>query len=144
MKSSLEKVRPGIVVDGKVGRQLSQSFDTVEAHEKAGDLGQIVILELGTNGTFTEKKLSQLLDALGDKRQILLVNTRVPRKWQNEVNNLLAKAAEERDNVTLVDWYAASKGKDAYFAKDGVHLNSKGAAYYAQMLSAAIDKLNNV
>lgn len=142
VQSALEKIRPGIVVDGKVGRQFTQAFDTIDSHEKNGDLGQIVVLELGTNGTFTEKKLSQMLDTLGDKRQILVVNTRVPRQWQNEVNQMLADAAADRDNVTLVDWFAASKGKDAYFAKDGVHLNSKGAAYYAKMLSDAIDKLD--
>ncbi|CAM3918511.1 acyltransferase family protein [Cohnella lubricantis] len=141
VKSTLEEQRPGIVVDGKIGRQLTQAFDTIDSYEKAGALGDIVILELGTNGTFTAKKLSQLLDAIGDQRHILLINTRVPRKWQDEVNKMLSNAAEARDNVALVDWYAASKGKDGYFAKDGVHLNSEGAASYAEMLTSAVDKL---
>lgn len=144
VQSSLEKLLPGIVVDGKVGRQLTQAFDTIDEHKKAGDLGGIVVLELGTNGPFTEKKLGQLLDSLGDERQILLVNTRVPRKWQNDVNKLLASAADDRDNVTLVDWYAESKGKDAYFAKDGVHLNRSGAEDYAEMLEKAIGALKQV
>ena len=51
-----------------------------------------VVLELGTNGDFTEEELNQLINKFG-KAQIYLVNTRVPRDWQDNVNKQLANAA---------------------------------------------------
>lgn len=53
-----------------------------------------VVLELGTNGDFTEEELNQLINKFG-KAQIYLVNTRVPRDWQDNVNKQLANAAKK-------------------------------------------------
>ncbi|RUS46184.1 acyltransferase family protein [Cohnella sp. AR92] len=137
----LEKRLPGILVDGKVGRQMNKAMETVAAHEDAGDLGDVVILELGTNGSFTEKKLTQLLDEIGSKRTILLINTRVPRQWQDTVNKTLKDVAADYDNVSVIDWYRASAGHSAFFGKDGVHLTKTGAEFYTDMIA---DALKNV
>ncbi|TMV48079.1 acetyltransferase [Paenibacillus mesophilus] len=134
----LQKLLPGIVVDGKVGRQLTQAADVVEELKSKNGLGSRVIIELGTNGTFPKKKLESLLGSLGDVHQIVLVNTRVPRPWQDEVNSTLEEVAESFPNTTLVDWYAASEDKNNLFAADGVHLNTEGAEYYASLVAKAI------
>lgn len=134
----LQKLLPGIVVDGKVGRQLAHAEDVVEELKSRNGLGSRVIIELGTNGTFPRKKLESLLGSLGDVRQIVLVNTRVPRPWQDEVNSTLEDVAESFPNTTLVDWHAASEDKDNLFAADGVHLNTEGAEYYASLVAKAI------
>lgn len=134
----LEKLLPGIVIDGKVGRQLPQAVDVIEALKKSNKLGATVIIELGTNGSFTSKQLNKLLSAIGPDRRILMVNTRVPRKWQDTVNIMLAETADKTANVTLVDWYSASKGKKDFFSKDGVHLKRHGAEFYAELLANAI------
>lgn len=55
--------------------------------------------------------MNELLDTLGTERQIIFINTRVPRKWQDSVNKMLAATAKKTENVTIVDWYTASKGK---------------------------------
>ncbi len=47
-----------------------------------------VVLELGTNGDFTVKQLDDLLNQFG-KAKIYLVNTRVPRIYEANVNRLL-------------------------------------------------------
>ncbi|PWZ85803.1 acyltransferase, partial [Staphylococcus pseudintermedius] len=62
----------------------------------------IVVLELGTNGDFTEEQLNSLLEQFGEA-DIYLVNTRVPRSYESHVNQVLAKAAKKRANVTLVE-----------------------------------------
>ena len=131
----LEKQLPGIVIDGKIGRQMAQAQEIVEAMAASGELGDRVVIELGTNGTFNSKQLAKLIETIGDKREIWLVNVRVPRKWQDNVNSALRKAAAAYPNVKLVDWFAASKGKDGFFYKDGVHLKSEGAEFYASMLA---------
>ncbi|NEN35117.1 acyltransferase, partial [Escherichia coli] len=116
-KSSVPKSR----IDGKVGRQLYQTLPLVKAnysqYKKSSDQ---VVLELGTNGDFTVKQLDDLLNQFG-KAKIYLVNTRVPRIYEANVNRLLADAAKRKSNVTLIDWYKRSQGHSEYFAPDGVH-----------------------
>lgn len=133
-KPYLEKLLPGIAVDGKIGRQLTHAADVIEALKSKDELGSRVVIELGTNGSFPRKKLESLLHDIGEERQVLLVNTRVPRPWEDEVNSTLADVAKSYSNITLVDWYKASTDKDTYFSPDGVHLNSEGAEAYATLL----------
>lgn len=134
----LQGLLPGIVVDGKVGRQMSQAQEVVDKLRGNGKLGSRVIINLGTNGSFNSKQLRQLLVSLEDIQQILLVNTRVPRKWEGTVNSLLQKVAAEFPNTTMVDWHAATEGKNAYFYDDGVHLRREGAKFYASLVAKAI------
>ncbi|GAA4877433.1 peptidoglycan O-acetyltransferase OatA [Paenibacillus vulneris] len=136
----LEKLLPGIVVDGKVGRQFLEAADVIDQHKESGTLGSRVIIELGTNGPFNKKQLESLLDSLDSAKQIILVNTRVPRKWEDEVNSVIAEVAETHPKVTLVDWYAASEGKNSFFAPDGVHLEAEGSEFYASLVAGALQK----
>ncbi|MEF3302418.1 acyltransferase family protein [Paenibacillus sp. GYB003] len=137
-KPYLEKLLPGIEVDGKIGRQLVQAADIVDAMKTGNKLGDRVIIELGTNGAFPRKKLEALLASIGKDRQIVLVNTRVPRPWESEVNATLAEVAKSHPNATLIDWYSASAEKDHYFSQDGVHLNAEGAEAYASLVADAL------
>ncbi|CAG7616934.1 acyltransferase family protein [Paenibacillus allorhizosphaerae] len=134
----LEKLMPGIIIDGKVGRQMSQAQEVVNRLKTNGTLGDRVIIELGTNGAFSKKQLRQLLTSLKEVKQIVLVNTRVPRKWQGTVNATLEEVAAEFPNAKIGDWYAASMGKDSFFAADGVHLTLEGSKFYAALVSEAV------
>lgn len=136
----LEKLLPGIVIDGKVGRQMSQAQEVVDKLRAKGKLGSRVIINLGTNGAFNSNQLRKLLTSLEDAQQVVLVNTRVPKKWQNTVNALLTKVAAEFPNAMVVDWHSSSKGKDSYFFEDGVHLKREGAKSYAALVAKAIQK----
>ncbi|MGG3872511.1 acyltransferase family protein [Brevibacillus laterosporus] len=134
----LQKLLPGITIDAKVGRQLRQTPELVAQYKKRGKLGNRVVLELGTNGAFTKIQLESLLKSLGDEKQIILVNTRVPRPWESVVNATLAEVANSHSNTLLVDWYTASAGKDSYFSRDGVHLEPEGAKAFAALLSGVL------
>jgi hypothetical protein len=134
----LTNMLPGIIIDGKVGRQLIYTEPTVEQLRSEGKLGDRVIIELGTNGPFTSDQLNALLDSLGPVQQIVLANTREPRPWQNVVNAILAQVAASRPNVTLIDWYDASKGHGSFFYPDGVHLEPAGCWYYAKLITKAV------
>ncbi|WP_370639116.1 acyltransferase family protein [Cohnella sp. REN36] len=134
----LKDLLPGITIDGKVGRQMSQAKAIIDKFKSNSELGDVVIIGLGTNGTFSKKTLDTVLQSLEDVQQIVLVNIRVPRPWERDVNSTLANEAIKFDNVTLVDWYAASTDKDSYFAKDGVHLDEEGAKAFASLVADAI------
>ncbi|SDX76213.1 acyltransferase family protein [Paenibacillus sp. CF384] len=139
-KPYLEELVKGIVVDGKVGRQMSEADEVVLELKEMNRLGQTVIIELGTNGSFTEKQLNTLLTAIGSEHKVILVNTRVPRKWQDVVNGMLAETVTKTPGISLIDWYSASKGQDGFFSTDGVHLKKNGAQFFAQLLVDALAK----
>ncbi|KEO84730.1 acyltransferase family protein [Tumebacillus flagellatus] len=130
----LQDMLPGIVVDAKIGRQTAQMPEVVEKLKAQGKLGSCIILSTGTNGPFTKEQLKSLLQSFGQADQIILVNTRVPRPWQNTVNEMLREAAASTPHTTLVDWYKSSAGKESFFYPDGVHLNPEGSKYYASLL----------
>ncbi len=134
----LKKLLPGIVIDAHIGRQVVQAQAVVEQLKAKGLLGSRVIIELGTNGPFTEQQMVSLLQSLGPVQQVILVNTRMPRPWQDTVNQTLAQVATAFPRITLVNWYTASAGKSSYFYPDGVHLDPTGAQYYASLLAKAV------
>ncbi|QOX65777.1 acetyltransferase [Anoxybacterium hadale] len=134
----LQKRMPGAIVDGKIGRQMHQAPDVISGLEKEGKLGKTVIIELGSNGSFTEKQLANTLDSLKCAEQIILMNTRVPRPWETAVNDTIGKVAQSYPNVKLIDWYSASNGHNEYFYSDGVHLNQKGAEAYGNLIVEAL------
>ncbi|NLV16092.1 MAG: acetyltransferase [Syntrophomonadaceae bacterium] len=134
----LEDIFPGIIIDGELGRQMHQAQDTVNRLRSEGKLGRCVIIELGSNGPFKLEEFRTMLTSLEDAEQIIIVNTRVSKRWQDTVNSDLAKVGAEFPQATLVDWYSASEGKDSYFYGDGVHLSPQGAQCYAALISDAI------
>lgn len=131
---------PGIKVDGLVGRQMSQAPALVDQLTAQGQIGTTIVVQLGTNGSFTDEQLDALLTKLSAAKRIILVNTRVPRPWQSVVNDALSRATSRDSRVEVLDWYSASAGHDDYFARDGVHLMPAGARAYTQLLVEALKK----
>ncbi|MGZ4032059.1 MAG: acyltransferase family protein [Tumebacillaceae bacterium] len=137
----LSKLLPGITVDGKIGRQMYEIPDVVKQLKVEGKLGSTIIIETGTNGPFTKDQMVELLDSLGSDKQIVLVNTRVPRPWEQVVNSTLSDVAASVPHTTLINWYEDSVGKDSYFYPDGVHLTPDGSEFYATILVNEVKSL---
>ncbi|MCG2991183.1 acetyltransferase, partial [Escherichia coli] len=57
----LQETYPNIVIDGKVGRQLSEALNVAKNYAQFNEPSSAVIIQLGTNGYFTEKQLDELL-----------------------------------------------------------------------------------
>ncbi|ARJ52020.1 acyltransferase family protein [Staphylococcus lutrae] len=131
---------PNATIDGKVGRNLIEAIPLAkEKYTDYRDKNDIVVLELGTNGDFTEEQLGDLIKQF-DKADIYLVNTRVPRSYETHVNKVLAQAAKHQDNVTLVDWYHDSANHVEYFAPDGIHLEPPGVRALTNAIIKTIEK----
>lgn len=139
-ETELKKLLPGIVINAQVGRQLYQARNVVDQLKAQGELGDRIIIELGTNGSFTEEQLKELLSSLGQVQQIVLVNTRVPRPWEDVVNQTLEQVAAAYPHTTLVNWYQASGSHNTYFYPDGVHLTPAGVQAYASLVAKAINR----
>ncbi|PQD33397.1 acyltransferase family protein [Enterococcus durans] len=136
--TDLKEVYPHVIVDGDVGRQLYASEPYIEELKKQNLLKDTVLIGLGTNGAFTEAQFDTIMSALGD-RKVYWVNVRVPTKrWQNDVNAMLADMAKKYDNLTLIDWYDYSNGHSDWFYDDQVHPNPEGMKHYIHLVSEAL------
>ena len=132
-QGALNSAMPGIRVDAKVGRQFDSVLDVVSWYASEGLIPGTLVVHAGTNGTFTDGDLDRLMELAGDRR-VLLVNARVARPWQDLVNQRLAAAAERHPNAVLVDWHALASNHPEWFANDGAHLKTSGAAAYAELI----------
>lgn len=138
IESDLKDAVPNVTIDGLVGRQLRDTIPLANSYQKFNNSSSAVILELGTNGPFTEDQLDKLLSRF-NRANIYLINTRVPRNWESEVNQYIEKAAS-KDNVTVIDWHKQSLDNNHYFAKDGVHLTGRGSQTYVDLLTNKMKK----
>ena len=130
---NLKEMPLSITIDGKVGRQLNEALQLTPSYQAFNNSNSAVIIELGTNGYFTNEELEQLLKAFSHA-DVYLVNTRVPRSWESTVNKNLKAASEKFDHVTLVDWYSEASKHPEYFTSDGVHLVPEGSRALTKLI----------
>jgi peptidoglycan/LPS O-acetylase OafA/YrhL len=129
---------PEAVIDYRVGRQMAEIPEVLKQLEVNGQLGEYVVIQLGTNGPFVKKDLMDVIESLGNKK-VFLVNCRVPRAWESTVNTTLEEIVNSQSNTVLIDWYRASAGHPEFFANDGVHLTRAGGETYANLLVEQIE-----
>lgn len=136
---ALQEALPGCVVDGKVSRQVWDAPAVFDALETSGQLGRVVVIALGTNGTFSVEQGQSLIDRLGPDRQIYWVTAYgAYLAWQEQSNEAIRAVAAQNDNVTLIDWAAEAPGHGDWLYSDGIHLQPPGQQAYAAMIAAAI------
>ena len=126
-------------VDAQLGRQVSAAVDLLRARRDAGGLGDIVVVHVGNNGTFTAGQFDELTEVLSGVEQVVLVNVKVPRDWEHSNNDVLAEGVRQCPNCALVDWYAASAGRPDLFWDDRMHLRPAGAQLYASLIAASME-----
>jgi len=119
-------------IDAKVGRQFKEIYSLLESGKL--DKYNKIVIALGNNGYVSKKDLENVIEKLKDK-EIYLITVKVPRPWQNQVNNTFKKIASEYKNVKIIDWYSYSKEKEELFVTDKVHLNNEGAKYFASLIA---------
>ena len=117
--------------------------------------GGSVLVHVGTNNVEREgttaivRKYRQLVRALKQTRVeqvilsgILQVMGRRGHKYRNcrgmAINMLVQKLCREEE-VGFVDLWGSFVGRADMYMKDGLHLSGKGAAVFADKLSAAVD-----
>lgn len=139
----LQKVFPGAIVDGAVGRQADAVPGILNSLSQRGQLAKNVLVNIGTNGYVTPDQADQIVHAIGPDHQIFWVTAHVPtREWQNSVNNRIAKTADQYKNVHVIDWYTKAKNHTSWFVSDHVHPNDHGNRYYTSLIAKTIFKVN--
>ena len=128
------------VVDAEVGLQVYAATDMLKARRASGQLGNVVVVHLGNNGTFTKGEFDQIMRILSGVDRVVFVNVSVPRTWEEPNNQVIAEGVERYPNTVLVDWHSASADRPELFYSDGYHLRPKGQRVYADLISAHLPK----
>ena len=127
-----------VTVSAAKNRQWYELRGIIRDLDRQNEIGEIVVIHLGNNGVIDESIINESLELLQDARKVLLINVRVPRRWENKVNNLLSEAVIRFENTELLDWYSLSNNKPEYFSRDGVHTIPIGARYYVDAIITSL------
>lgn len=139
---ALQETYPGISVDAVVSRQMSKAPETIAAAAAAGGLRDVVVLGLGTNGSISADSLDGVLETIGPRRRLVLVNVQAPRPWTDGVNATLDRfAADHPGRVVVADWKRAIAGHLDLLADDQIHPGHRGGLLYAEALGGALHTL---
>ena len=134
----LEALGGDTYVDAVVGRQYRAAADVVGALKDQGRLGQAVVLHLGNNGPMSAETFRRVMDLLVDVPKVVVVNVRVTKPWEPDVNRVLAEQVPTYPNARLLDWWGESAMHGDWFYSDSTHLNPAGATAYALLVAAAL------
>jgi hypothetical protein len=133
-------VDSGFTVDAVESRTFINGLDTIEILKAQDRLGDVVVIHLGTNGPINDTDMTQMMEALRDVPQVVLVTTDIPRDWSAANNSLIWDTAAAYPNVSPLDWAGLNDAcpGDCFYS-DGFHLRPDGQAYYANLINSAID-----
>lgn len=117
------------IFDGVVGRQAPEVLAALK--RVSPDLREgLVVINLGNNGTMSEVTTKWIFEQLKSFKYSVIINTHVPRSWQDPNNELIDQFAARYQTVKVADWEKASRGHPEYFGSDGVHLTPVGQKAY--------------
>ncbi|MFC6181140.1 acyltransferase family protein [Lactiplantibacillus daowaiensis] len=143
VSSDLQQVIPGTVVQGRVGRQVTEVPGIVSSLKSQGQLSKNVLVNIGTNGTITSAQADQVVHAIGSDHQIFWVTAHVPtRSWQNQVNSQINQTAKKYSNVHVIDWHGLALKQSNWFADDNVHPNPTGNKHLTALIANRIAAVN--
>jgi lysophospholipase L1-like esterase len=138
MLAAIAAAIPHVHIDALIRRQVTPAIQTLQERKVAGQLGGVVIVHLGTNGTFSARQFDEMIQVLQGERRVVFVNVKVPRVWEAPNNTVLTDGVKRYANAVLVDWSSAGSGHPEWFWGDGIHLRPDGAKAYAAMIAAAV------
>jgi hypothetical protein len=134
----LRRTIASVEVDARVSRQANAVIQLVQSRRDSGRLGEVIILHIGNNGPITTTQFDQLMEPLKDARQVVVVNVRVPRRWEAGNNVVLAEGVKRYPNAVLMDWNAFTRANPGLIGGDGVHLGARSARAYTALVVDAL------
>lgn len=124
-------VPAGVAVAGGLDA-LSAGLDELADDDIVPDA---VVLVVANNAALEPTDLDRAMSAVPDGTTVWWVTTRVAdRGWQDPNNAALAALADRDPDAKVIDWFAASEGRDEWLA-DSVHPNEVGQRALARLIA---------
>ena len=92
MLGALTNLRAGgFFIDALQSRQGTEMATLVETMRAADQLGSVVVIQIGTNGSVSANDLKRIMTQLPPDKTptVVFLTVRVPRKWQDGNNMLI-------------------------------------------------------
>lgn len=126
----------GYVVNANPSRQASDVVPLLhQLTSRVIDDQSLVVVHLGNNGPIDDATLDDLLAAMSEVPNVILINDHVDRSWAASNNELLASRDQPGDNIILIDWNTlADQCPGDCFTADGIHLTNTGQRYFADTI----------
>jgi peptidoglycan/LPS O-acetylase OafA/YrhL len=132
----------GFFVDALKSRQGDDMATLVETMRANNQLGAVVVIQIGTNGSVSDVDFQRIMAQLPPDLTptVVFLTVRVPKKWQDGNNLLIHSLADRYTNVTVLDWQVASMFTS--LCSDGIHIACGGGAaqFYANLIFDAIGR----
>jgi peptidoglycan/LPS O-acetylase OafA/YrhL/lysophospholipase L1-like esterase len=138
-RNALRAQIQGIYVDALIGRHLRGGISVLRSLRNAHRLGNVVVIHLGTNGSFTSSDFDSIMEVLAGVDRVVFINLKVPRRWETPDNRTIAAGVSRYPNTVLLNWHDRWRECGTHvFWNDGIHPTPSGAACYARMVAAAL------
>ncbi len=133
--NDLYKQFPNGYFDAKTNRTEKQGNEVLNDLKKKGILGDVILLNIGSNGYCPLSCKEQIMQTLGD-RKVFWVNATNP---DNDIfNSSLKELAAKYSNVHIIDWISVANAHPEYLIRDKVHPSVTGCGVFAQTIYNAI------
>ena len=133
----------GLQVNAAVSRQGGNVAEVIGMLRAAGQLGRVVVIQTGTNGSVSDATLDKIMSFLPPDQTPLVVfmTVRAPRGWIADNNTRIRQLPSRYPNVKVIDWEAESNVVAGELASDGYHLRTSNAKqFYANLIFDAIGR----
>ena len=131
----LYKTFPNGYFDAVVNRTDHSLYNILKNLKDKGMLGDVIVLNLGTNGECSSECKEQYMKLIGD-RKVYWVNATNP-DFASFNPNLIAFAKKHK-NIRIIDWISVINKHPEYLIYDRVHPTVTGCKVYAETIYNAI------
>ena len=140
---NLYEVFPNGYFDAVENRTENQTKGVIEDLKSKGMLGDILLLNVGTNGSCLGECKEELMDIIGDRKVYWLNATNADF---DTFNPSLDDIASKHSNIKIIDWVSVANAHPEYLIYDKVHPTVTGCRIYAETIYNAIyeDFLNDL
>ena len=131
----------GITVDAAKNRQVIYALQIFNYYKSTKELGNNVVIHLGTNGITKKSTFEKILNPIKDVPNVIVLTMHAPGRASETLNNAVINALPASyPNVKILDWHGISKDHPDWFASDGIHPNSTGQDQYVAAILQALGR----
>ena len=127
MAQEIPTVYPNAVISADRNLQVFELEGMINQLKQQKQLGDIIVLMVGSNGAYTKAQLDALLKNIGMDKQIFIVTNTINRTWQYQINSIADSLAQKYSNVYVIDWKSESSSHPDWFYEKASIVNTTGA-----------------
>jgi peptidoglycan/LPS O-acetylase OafA/YrhL len=124
-----------LTVDAVVSRQAEATIGRLAEYKADGQLPLTVVVQIGNNGPVWYSDMQNLRRVLAGVPRVVLINVRIARSWEGEVNHELATYVRSWPQAVIANWYGHSTQE---MLSDGVHPSVSARPEYARVIVDAL------